>query len=180
MSNRRTLLLLLAVTVVAGILRLAVGSWYHAQENGLAASKTAFKGIVQDVEYLRGRRRNSVVAESDEGYLTHFQVEARKQHMAPVTAPMKEDDLKYAISRKFTIGFEKEPPHFSRDQISRFLFNAELLMPRLRTTKLVLQPAGESGGRRRSKGPEPGAERDDLWEVTQLVFTQLTPKAKER
>ncbi|MBC8329203.1 MAG: hypothetical protein ISR76_00380 [Planctomycetes bacterium] len=179
MSSRRTLVLLLVLAVVAGGLRLGIGSWFNRYNDGLEASKVALRGIVQDTEYLRVRRANSVVAESDEGYLTHFQVQARTQHMAPVTAPMRESQQKNAIEREFTLGFEKDPPHFSRDQITRFLFNTELLMPRLRTTKLVLQPAGEGSSRRR-KGPDPGAERDDLWEVTQLTFTQLTPTAKTR
>ncbi len=180
MSNHRTLLLLLVLALVAGGLRLGVGSWFQRYDDGLAASKTALKGIVQDTEYLRVRRENSVVAESDEGYLTHFQSQARLQHIGGVTAPMREKEESNAIKREFEIGFEKDPPFYSRDQISRFLFNAELLMPRLRTTKLTVRPAGDPGSSRRSRGLDPGVDRDDLWEITKLTFTQLTPVAKDR
>jgi hypothetical protein len=176
-SNRRTLYLLMAAAAAAGVLRLGVGSWFTKYEEGLRQHESSYRQLLQDVDYLRNRRSNAVVAESDDGYLTHFQKQARGQHMAPVTAPMNEKDNKTFISRAFTIGFEKEPPHFSRKQVSAFLFNTELLMPRLRTTRLVVAPAGDPTSRSR-KGPEAGSERDDLWEVRNLVFTQLTPVAK--
>ncbi len=178
MSNRRTLTMLMVLAVAAGGLRLGVGSWFNQYDDGLRAHEGALKLIIQDTSYLRNRRSNAVVAESDDGYVTHLQSEARDQNMGTVTAAMKEDDLDTAISRVFTVGFEKDPPYFSRRQISAFLFNTEL-MPRMRTTKLTLVPASPTGGRSR-KGPEAGAERDDLWEVRNLVFTQLTPVAKAK
>lgn len=176
MNNRSTMLLLLVLAAVAGVLRLWTGHWFGTYEDGMASHKAALRQITQDVDYLRQRRANSVVAESEDMYLTHFQKRAREQGMAPIAAPMKEKSESNFIRRTFSIELQKDPPYFLRQRITAFLFNTELQMPRLRTTRLALRPALAGSGSR-SKAPDPGAERDDLWEITNLEFTQLTPQA---
>ncbi len=76
----------------------------------------------------------------------------------------------------FEVKFANGDEGFRRDQLRTFLFNSELLLPRVRTTLFDLQPLGPSG---RSRAIDPGVEREDIWKITKLEFRQRSPVVKK-
>ncbi|MBT3340357.1 MAG: hypothetical protein HOM34_09935 [Planctomycetes bacterium] len=175
MSTRQTLYLLMVLVAAAlGGRFWAVGN-YERWENALSTHKEKDKQIFESVEDLVVRRSKFSIADGEQGFLTHFQKQAHNARMGSVTTKPKSRERSGWVDKTFTIEFEKEDARFRRSQIVNFLFNAEGLVPRMRTTSLSLRPA--SGGKRSKQIPS-GAEREDDWRITDLVLTQRSPRSK--
>ncbi len=175
MNNRQTLYLLMVLVAVAlGGRFWSVGN-YERWNTALALHKAKDKQVFETVEDLIVRRGKFSIADGEQGFLAHFQKQAHNARMGSVATKPKSRERSGWVDKTFTIEFEKEDARFRRSQIVNFLFNAEGLVPRMRTTSLSLRPA--SGGKR-SKSIPSGSAREDDWKITDLVLTQRSPRSK--
>ncbi len=179
MSNRQTLMLLVVLTVLAGVGRSLAAARLSRYQEALNSHKKSYQFIAETASDLAYRRSKVAAADTEKGYQTHFQNQAFTAHMGSLTVQTQEKPQQNYVDKIFTITFEGDDKRFRRQQIVNFLYNSELLMPRMRTTVLTIQPAGPQGGRRRRTGVAPGVDREDYWRIGQLLFVQRTQKAKE-
>ncbi|MDP7061339.1 MAG: hypothetical protein QF489_00200 [Planctomycetota bacterium] len=173
MSNRTTLYLLMALAVAAIGLRMWSASNLAAWEDNLAMHISKYKSIVETCDDLELRREEAPKGSDETSFRKHFQRQAHKALMGDVNVSVNPLAAKKTyVDKRFEIEFLKAADGFSRPSLRMFLFSSEQKYPRIRTTALNLRPIGGSG---RSRGIEPGVDREDIWEITKLEFRQRTP-----
>lgn len=177
MNGNRTLALLLALTVVAGVARIWVHRDYRGKVEARDRSLDQYRELWETVDDLEVRLQRTTAAKTESETLVHFQRQALRARMGTVNTTTRERPKATWVDKIFTIEFEAEVPRFRREQIVNFLHNSENLIPRMRSTRLAVRPA--TGDRRRKQIP-PGAEREDLWRVDELQFTQRSLARKDR
>ncbi len=173
MKDRRLLWFLIVLAVAAGVTRLVLGSSYQTYQRALEDHKKVYRNIWEMVDELNVRREK-LPMKSEQGVQVSLADRARLSYLGQITASPRNIPKKDYTDRTFTIKFERADPVFQRENLVNFLFNVELMLPPIRTTKFALQPAKEGSGRRK-KAPPTGADRRDLWQVSDLVFTLRTP-----
>ena len=143
-----------------------------------SAATTSTSG--ETTEELRDRRSKYALADDEQGYLEHFQTRAYGAEMGTVNPVPNTRTRNTYTDKIFTLEFlESENPRFVRGQIVNMIYNSENLLPRMRCTTLKVTPA-PAGTTRSRRGVPPGEDRDDVWKVDTMVFTQRTPTARER
>lgn len=175
MSNRTTLYLLMALAVAAIGLRMWSVSALATWEDNLLMHISKYKTIVETCDDLKSRRKEAPKGSDETSFRKHFQRQAHGALMGDVNVSVNPLAAKKTYAdKRFEIEFLKAADGFSRASLRTFLYNAEQQYPRIRTTSLNLRPIGGSG---RSRGIDPGVERDDIWEITKMEFRQRTPVA---
>lgn len=179
MSGRQTLILLLVLALLAALGRLVTGSVRSRHEKAFEQHKRDLKFVAETSGDLKVRLANMAVAKDEQGYATHFARQAVNARVGSVNAQSKLAPSSNYDDWVFTIEFLEQSPQFERNQIAVFIYNSELLMPRMRCTKLSLQ-AAPAAGATKSRRVATGVDRPDLWTVGALEFRQRTPKAREQ
>lgn len=175
MNNRSTLYMLMVLAA------LAFGGRYWSQkhlsswEESVTRGQSRYKAIWETSDDLALRREKAPKGTDDQSFRKHFQAQAFGARMGNLD--IKTDRPRQTRAggedRTFTIVFDEETGGaFTRAQLRFFLFNSELLFPRLRCTSLAVSPNPPD---RRSRGVDPGLDREDIWRVTKLQFKQRSP-----
>ncbi|HEX9795029.1 MAG TPA: hypothetical protein VGC54_13685 [Planctomycetota bacterium] len=172
MNGRQTLMLLGILVVAAAIGRWWVSSQLDQNTVACSAGRKQLETVYTMVDELSDRLASSNVSKDESAVLRHFQERAIDAYMGTVNPKTRTSPQRTYLDRIYTIDFEKEAPEFKRTQIVNFLWNAELV-PRMRCTTLVLRPASPGDNRRRQLPA--GAERPDVWQIEELIFTQRSP-----
>ena len=176
MSNRQMLYLLITLTVVALGARFWAVSWHEGWKDSLVVHQKRYQEIYATCNDLAFRREKAPKGTDDQAYRQHFQKEAFAARLGTIDVAVRDNPRSGTgvADKTFTIGFENAQAAFQRQQIRLFLFNSELLYPRIRSTQLTLVPASSDG---RVKAVETGAPREDQWRVSKLEFKQRSPVA---
>jgi hypothetical protein len=175
MNNRSTMYMLMVLAA------LAFGGRFWSQkhlsnwEESVTRGQSRYKVIWETSDDLALRREKAPKGTDDQSFRKHFQAQAFGARMGNLD--IKTDRPRQTRAggedRTFTIVFDEETGGaFTRAQLRYFLFNSELLFPRLRCTALSLSPNPPD---RRSRGIDPGLDREDIWRVTKLQFKQRSP-----
>lgn len=175
MSNRQMLYLLIALTALALGARVWAASWSDGWSEDLAEHEKRYKSIYSACNDLAYRREKAPKNTDDQAFRLHFQNQAFEARMGTIdvsVSDMSRGSQSGVQDKTFTIEFENPQSAFERKQVRLFLFNSELLYPRIRSTQLSLEPAGPEGAKRQV---ETGAPREDAWRITELVFKQRSP-----
>jgi hypothetical protein len=152
----------------------SLASW----DESLEIHKAKYKTILETCDDLRVRREDAPKGSADNSFRLHFQRQAHKARMGDINVSVNPLAAKKTfVDTRFEVEFLKGEDGFTRPSLRTFLYRAEQLYPRIRTTGLNLRPIGGSG---RSRGIEPGIDREDVWEVTKMEFRQRTPIAKAK
>lgn len=171
------LYLLIALTALALGARVWAASWSSGWSDDLAEHEKRYKSIYSACNDLAYRREKAPKNTDDQAFRLHFQNQAFEARMGTIDVAVSElgRSAQTGVQDKtFTVEFENPQAAFQRQQVRLFLFNSELLYPRIRSTQLSLEPAGAEGNKRQV---ETGAPREDTWRVTELVFKQRSPAA---
>lgn len=170
------LYLLITLTVVALGARFWAVSWHNGWQESLQVHEKRYQEIYAACNDLAFRREKAPKGTDDQAFRLHFQKQAFDARLGTIDVEVRDRPASGSgIANKiFTIGFENPQAAFQRQQIRLFLFNSELLYPRIRSTRLTLTPAPSDG---RARSVETGAPRDDAWRVGNLEFTQRSPVA---
>lgn len=176
MSNRQTLYLLMALTVLVAVGRFWAAGRLDDYENGIRLHEATYRDIHVLVHELNTRRPRAVVTEDESGVMSHFQRQAQTARIGVVKVTSRPRAHRNFRDVTYTIDFEDGPPRLTREQIATFLFNATMPshMPRMRTTALAMTPASSEP---RQRAIPSGQERRDVWRITKLEFTRRTPTA---
>lgn len=172
MSNRQMLYLLFALAAAGLGLRLWAVSWHGGWEDSVEGHQKRYKDIYVLCNDLAFRREKAPKGTDDASFRLHFQKQAYTARIGTINVSIRENTRGNVRDKTFTIGFEDPQAAFQRQQLSLFLFNSELLYPRLRATQLGLAPLPADP---RARQVESGAERQDLWRVSKLEFKQRSP-----
>ncbi len=176
MSNRRTMMILLGLTVAAGGGRFWATNYFTTWETAYANHKKRYVEIKELAGEVQARRESAVYGLGDSSMQSAIQEKAGQSALGnvnpkPIGRNRNPDEGDYSLSIEF-----EDPEHsFSRNAIGTFLFNCEVHVPRLRTKKLVMRPAGEGNRKVRT-----GADRSDLWRVDSLTFLKRSPTKKDK
>ena len=176
MSNNRTLLILLILTAAAGGGRFWAANYFKTWDTAYQNHKQKYVDIKELTSEVKARRESAVYGLGDSSMQSAIQEKAGQSALGHVsTKPFgrnrNPDEGDYTLQ----VDFENPEHAFSRNAIGTFLFNCEVAVPRLRTKKLVMRPAGEGNRKVRT-----GAEREDLWRVDSLTFIKRSPTKKEQ
>lgn len=176
MSNRQMLYLLIALAALAVGARLWAASWSGGWEESLADHEQRYKAIYAACNDLAFRREKAPKGTDDSAFRLHFQNQAFEARMGTIDVSVRDNPRagQGIQDKSFTIEFENAQSSFQRQQVRLFLFNSELLYPRIRSTQLSLVPASVEGNKRQI---DSGAPREDLWRVAKLEFKQRSPVA---
>jgi hypothetical protein len=176
MSNRQMLYLLITLTVVALGARFWAVSWHGGWKDSLVVHQKRYQDIYSACNDLAFRREKAPKGTDDQAFRLHFQNQAFEARLGTIDVTVRDNPRAGTgiAEKSFTIGFENAQAAFQRQQIRLFLFNSELLYPRIRSTQLSLAPAPSGGG---ARNVESGAPREDLWRITKLEFKQRSPVA---
>ncbi|MBC8369584.1 MAG: hypothetical protein H8E25_06270 [Planctomycetes bacterium] len=173
MNNRSTLFTLVGLAVAAFVGNLWAEANLQHWDDALVSHQRRYKSIWEACDDLEMRREKAPKGSDEQSFRLHFQTQAYTAQMGDINVKVNTRSRSGVEDKIFGIDFAKGEGGFRRDQLRTFLFNAELLYPRVRTTSLVLKPHSEGGSRR---GVESGAERIDLWDVDKLELRQRSPK----
>lgn len=174
MSNRQMLYLLIGLALLALVGRFWAASWSGSWNESLLAHEKRYQAIYTACNDLAFRREKAPKGTDDQAFRLHFQKQAFEARMGTIDVNVRENPRAgQGIQDKgFSIEFENPQAAFQRQQIRLFLFNSELLYPRVRSTQLSLVPASVEGNKRQV---ETGAPREDIWRVAKLEFKQRSP-----
>lgn len=175
MSNRSTLYTLVGLAIAALVGNLWAESNLQHWDDALVSHQRRYKAIWEECDDLEMRREKAPKGSDEQSFRLHFQTQAYTAQMGDINVNVNTRTRSGVEDKIFTIEFAKSDRGFRRDQLRTFLFNAELLYPRVRTTSLTIKPHAE-GSRR--KGVDTGVERIDLWDVSKLELRQRSPKTK--
>ena len=175
MNNRSTLYTLVGLAVAALIGSLWAESNREYWNDSLRSHKTRYQAIFEECDDLKIRRKKAPKGSDEQSFRLHFQTQAYSAQMGDINVNVNTRNRNAVEDKIFKIEFAKGDQGFRRDQLRNFLFNAELLYPRVRTTSLAIEPHSEGA---RSRGIDTGVERIDLWDITKLEMRQRSPKAK--
>lgn len=176
MSNRQMLYLLITLTAVALGARFWAASWHNGWKDSLAVHEKRYQDVYSACNDLAFRREKAPKGTDDQAFRLHFQNQAFDARLGTIDVSVRDNPRAGTgiADKTFTIGFENAQAAFQRQQIRLFLFNSELLYPRIRNTQLSLTPAPSDG---RARTVETGAPREDLWRISKLEFKQRSPVA---
>lgn len=178
MNNRTTLYLLMGLAAAAICGRFWSMSYLKDWDQALQNHQRSYKIVWESVDDLSVRRENAPKSNEEFYFRAHFQAQAYDPaQMGTINVNMRERPQKNHEDKIFEIEFQEGDGGFRRDQMRAFLFNSELLMPRVRTTILNLQPVSQGG---RGRKIDTGVDREDLWKITKLEFRQRSPVAAKR
>lgn len=173
MNNRTTLYLLMGLAVAALGGRMWSISHLDGWRTSLVEHERRYKAIYETADDLSLRREKAPKGSDDVYFRSHFGRQAQATaNMGGIDVGVRSRSQKNFEDKIFEIEFANGEDGFRRDQLRTFLFNSELLMPRVRTTILNLKPRGPKG---RSRGIDPGVEREDIWKIDKLEFRQRSP-----
>lgn len=169
MSNRRTLIILVVLVVATGAGRFWAQSHREAWDTGFQRHAQLFKSVVAEAREVSARREAAVYGLGDSSYQTQIQEFAGRSRLGNITVrPRGNAEFGDYV---MVIDIENKEHRYGRNQIFTFLYNCEVMIPRVRTTSLSIRPASES-----TRKIEPGVDREDLWKVDQLTFTKRSPE----
>ena len=171
MSNRQTLFVLIGFAALALIGKLWSESHLSYWEETLLTHQRRYKLIWEECDNLELRREKAPKGTDEQSFRLHFQTQAYTAQMGDINVTVRSRQRTNYQDQTFTLEFARDENGFRRDQLRTFLFNSELLYPRMRTTSLVLQPHSQNGRR----GVESGVERLDLWDIKKLEMRQRSP-----
>lgn len=175
MSNRTTLYILMILAAAAIGLRMWSVSSLEGWEEAQVTHVRLHKNISETCTDLEGRREDAPKGTDRASFRKHFQSQAYAAQMGGIDVKVINSSPKRThVDKRFEIDFDGKEQGFSRASLRLFLFKSEQLYPRVRATELHLRPIGGSG---RSRGIDPGVEREDIWEVTKMEFRQRSPTA---
>lgn len=177
MNNRTTLYLLMGLAVAAIGGRLWSTHHLETWQSSLSEHERRYKVIYETTDDLAVRRENAPKGSDDVYFRQHFQNQAFRAQMGTIDVTVRSRSQKNHEDKIFEVDFAVGEDGFRRDQLRTFLFNSELLMPRVRTTILQLKPRGPKG---RGRGIDPGVEREDIWKIDKLEFRQRSPVAQKK
>ncbi|TAH39376.1 MAG: hypothetical protein EYC70_00915 [Planctomycetota bacterium] len=175
MSGRQTLYILLALTALALVARLYVGHLHGKYRDALASHPDDLRSVAEVSGDLSARLANFSVSDNEQDFNTHFASQAADAGMGTVVVKSKTRAERGYDDRVFTMDFAGDSARFSRQQLTVFMYESEREKPRMRTTRLSFQAASPDG-----RAARPGADREDLWRVNGLEFTQRTPKTEQK
>ncbi|MGB0954144.1 MAG: hypothetical protein ACPG31_13060 [Planctomycetota bacterium] len=177
MNNRTTLYLLMGLAVAAIGGRLWSTHYLETWQTSLTEHERRYKVIYETTNDLQERRKEAPKGSDDIYFRQHFQSQAFEAQMGSIDVNVRRRTQANHEDKIFEVDFAVGEDGFRRDQLRTFLFNAELLMPRVRTTILNLKPRGPKG---RGRGIDPGVEREDIWKIDKLEFRQRSPVAPKK
>ena len=177
MNNVRSLYLLMALAVFATGGRFWAQSTLQTWEDAVDNHERQWENIWTTCEELSARRDKAPKGSEEQRYRKHFQNQAFSAHMGTIEVQKRTSPRNEFEDLVFTINFQEEDALFDRQKLRLFLFNSELLYPRMRTTGLAIQSAILGG---RGRALPTGSDREDLWKVTKLEFKQRSPVADEK
>jgi len=169
------LYLLFGLTVLGFGLRLWAVTWHGSWTDAVAEHQSRYRDIYAMCNDLAFRREKAPKGTDDASFRKHFQEQAYQARIGTINVSVRENTRGNQRDKTFTIGFEDPQASFQRQQLSLFLFNSELLYPRLRATQLSLAPVPMDP---RARSVESGAERQDVWRVSKLEFKQRSPSGE--
>jgi len=177
MNNRTTLYLLMGLAVAAVGGRMWSNHYLDTWRTSLTEHERRYKVIYETTDDLEVRREKAPKGSDDIYFRQHFQNQAFQAQMGSIDVNVRSRSQKNSEDKIFEVDFAVGEDGFRRDQLRTFLFNSELLMPRVRTTILNLKPRGPKG---RSRGLDAGVEREDIWKIDKLEFRQRSPVAQKQ
>ncbi len=177
MNNVRSLYLLMALAVFATGGRFWAQSSLQTWEDAVDNHERQWEKIWTTCEELAARRDKAPKGSEEQSFRLHFQNQAYTAHMGTIEVQKRTSNRNDFEDLIFTIDFQDEDALFDRQKLRLFLFNSELLYPRMRTTGLAIQAAAPGG---RGRALPTGSDRDDLWKVTKLEFKRRSPTADEK
>ncbi len=173
MSNRQILYLLMGLTALAFGARMWATAYDRGWEEAVADHERLYSKLYSMVNDIAARREKAPKGTDERAYRKHFQSQAYAARMGTIDVQHRTRTRGGVRDDTYTIEFTDPSAAFTREQVRLFLYNSELLFPRLRTTLLDMLPAPPPGSRARNV--ETGADRPDLWKLPKLEFTQRTP-----
>lgn len=177
MNNVRSLYLLMALAAVSVGGRFWAQSSLQHWEDAVVNHERQWEKIWTTSEELAARREKAPKGSEEQRHRKFFQNQAFAAHMGTIEVQKRTANRNEFEDLVFDISFQEEDALFDRQKLSLFLFNSELLYPRMRTTGLSIQAANPGG---RGRALPTGSEREDLWKVTKLEFKQRSPKADDK
>ena len=170
------LYLLIALAVAALGARFWAVSYHNGWTVSLAVHEKRYQDIYAACNDLAFRREKAPKGTDDQAFRLHFQNQAFDARLGTIDVSVRDNPRAGTgiADKTFTIGFENAQAAFQRQQIRLFLFNSELLYPRIRNPQLSLTPAPTDG---RARSVETGAPREDQWRISKLEFKQRSPVA---
>lgn len=169
MSNRRTLIILLVLVALTGAGRFWAKSHRTTWDSGFSRHASLFKSVIEEAREVSARREAAVYGLGDSSYQTQIQEFAGRSRLGNITVrPRGNAEVGDYV---LMVDIENPDHRYGRNQIFTFLYNCEVMIPRVRTTSLSIRPASEG-----TRKLEPGTERDDLWKVEQVTFIKRSPE----
>lgn len=166
------LYLLFGLTVLGFGLRFWAVAWHGGWTDSVGEHQRRYQDIYAMCNDLAFRREKAPKGTDDASFRKHFQEQAYLARIGTINVSVRPNTRGTVKDISFTIGFEDPQASFQRQQLSLFLFNSELLYPRLRATLLSMTPVPTDP---KARAVESGAERQDLWRVSKLEFKQRSP-----
>lgn len=168
MSNRRTLIILVVLVTLTGAGRFWAQSLREKWDTGFQQHSQLFRSVIEKAREVSARREAAVYGLGDSSYQTQIQEFAGRSRLGNITVRPRgnPDEGDYTM----IVDFENSDHRYGRNQIYTFLYNCEVMIPRVRTTSLSVRPASEN-----NRKLEPGVDRDDLWKVEQITFVKRSP-----
>ncbi len=166
------LFLLIGLAVAALGLRVWAVSWHNGWVDSVGEHEKRYKDIYVMSNDIAFRREKAPKGTDEAAFRKHFQNRAYEAKLGTIDTAVRENTRGNQRDKTFTIGFEDPAASFQRQQLSLFLFNSELMYPRLRVTHFTLAPISVD---LRARTVDSGAERQDLWKVSRLEFVQRSP-----
>lgn len=170
MSNRKNLIILVVVAVLAGGGRYWAKSYHKTWDDALTNHKRKYKETVGMAREVQARRELAVYGFGDSSYQSQIQEFAGKSRLGDrlTVRPNGNSDVG---DYRLIVDVEDPEVRYSRQQIFAFLYNCEVKIPRIRTTQLSIRPTADGARKLRT-----GAERDDYWKIDSLTFTKRSPE----
>ena len=176
MNNRTTLYLLMGLATAAVGGRTWSVQYLKGWDQALLDHQRRYKLVWETSDDLSVRREKAPKGTDDVYFRQHFQNQAFAAQMGSIDVKVRPRPQKNFEDKIFEVKFSLGDDGFRRDQLRTFLYNSELLLPRVRTTILNIRPLGPGG---RGRSIDPGVEREDTWKVTKLEFRQRSPVVKK-
>ena len=170
MNNRRTLIILLVLVAGTGAGRYWAQTYRDQWDTGFTRHAQLFRSVIEQSREVAARRAAAVYGLGDSSYQTQIQEFAGRSSLGNITVRPRGNPEEGDYS--MNVDFENPEHRYGRNQIFAFLYNCEVMIPRVRTTAFSMRPANEG-----SRKLEPGTDREDLWKVEQLTFVKRSPRA---